>query len=208
MKTNRSYILLSSALGLALLSASAHAAVLSIDFGTGTSPVEPGFTAQTTGTATTYSTSFGDISVASTGNFFNRSAGGTYTSAALYGDFNFINSTTSAMTITLAGPGIAANTAYDLRFYSYDSQHGSGGGTVTYTGVSGTGGSTSINYSNAFVNDNASTATFTANGSGEIVIDVTGTNEGPRVNGLEVIPEPSVALLGGIGLLALLRRRR
>ena len=46
--------------------------------------------------------------------------------------------------------------------------------------------------------------------SGQIVIKVTGTNERPRVNGLQitVVPEPSAALLGGIGLFALLRSRR
>lgn len=39
------------------------------------------------------------------------------------------------------------------------------------------------------------------------------TTEGSRIdnvqfNALNVIPEPTVALLGGLGLLALLRRRR
>lgn len=198
-----------------LLSVSAHATVVMIDFGTSTSAVQSGFTAQTTGTATTYSTDAGDITVASTGSFFNRSAGGTYTDAPLMGDFTFLNSF-GTMTLTLAGDGIASNTAYEIRFYSYDSQHGSTGGTVTYTGVSGTTGATAITYSNAGQNDpgfadtNSSLSSWISNNSGQIVIDVTGSNEGPRVNGLEitVIPEPSAALLGALGLLALLRRRR
>ena len=184
-----------------------------IDFGTGS--LQPGFVAQTTGAATTYSTVNGDITVASTGSFFNRSSGSSYQDAALLGDFTFLNSN-GTMTLTIAGPGITANLAHSIKFYSLDSHHGSTGGTVSYAGTAGTVGSTSIVYSTTtqntagFADRMSSTSNWTSNGSGQIVINVTGTNEGPRVSGMEitVVPEPSAALLGGIGALLLLRRRK
>jgi len=200
-------------MSFALLSGVCSAAVIQVDFGTSTSAVEPGFVAQTSGAATPYSTPQGSITVGSTGSFFNRSASGTYTSAPLLGDFTFLNSF-GTLTLTIGGAGIASNTAYEIQFWSYDSQHGTGGGTVTYTGVNGTLGATSIAYSSSNLgsgDSNSSTAFFTSNGSGDIVIDVTGTNEGPRVNGLAitVIPEPSSAILLGVAsALVVLRRRR
>ena len=53
------------------------------------------------------------------------------------------------------------------------------------------------------------TGTSDANGELQIFVERTGGNNN-RANGFEVvlIPEPSTALLGGLGLLALLRRRR
>lgn len=81
-------------------------------------------------------------------------------------------------------------------------------------GQNGSTGSLSIFFDSSAkpqtLDDYSGTATFTSNGSGVIDIAVTASTgaEGPRVNGLEIIPEPSTALLGGLGLLALLRRRR
>lgn len=207
--------ILVATIGSQLLIISAQAATVMIDFGTGgatPSPVQSGFTSQTTGVATSYSTPAGNITVASTGSFFNRSATGTYTDAPLLGDFTFANNlATNTMTITIAGAGITADTDYDIRFYSLDTQHGGTGGTVTYAGLSGTTGGTSIAYKTTNTTlGNSSLSSWTSNSSSQIVIGVTGTNEGPRVSGMEitVIPEPSAALLGGLGLLALLRRRR
>lgn len=213
MKTTK---LLATAISSFLLSLSAQAAtIVKIDFGTSTSSLQSGFIAQNSGAATTYSTVNGDITVASTGSFFNRSSGSAYVDSPLLGDFTFLNSF-GTMTITIAGPGIAPNLAHSIKFYSYDSQHTGGGGTVTYTGTSGTVGGTSITYSNStqntagFADRMSSTSNWTSNNSGQIVINVTGTTEGPRVSGMEitVIPEPSAALLGGIGALLLLRRRK
>lgn len=199
-----------TSLALTGLSVNANAALLSIDFGTGNanSPVQSGFTEQTAASAL-HPTTAGDITVETTGARFSRGLT-TGPSPALFTDFTFANSLVNPITLTLSGAGIAADTEYEILFYSYDPQHGASGGTVTYTGTSGTVGSTAIAYSNAFVNNNSSLTTWTSNGSGQIVIDVMGTTEGPRVNGFEIsaIPEPSAALLGAFGMLALLRRRR
>ena len=53
--------------------------------------------------------------------------------------------------------------------------------------------------------------TFTSSGTGFLTFALTSdTSNVPVINGfsIDAIPEPSAALLGGIGLLALLRRRR
>ena len=197
---------------LILTTASSKATVVMVDFGVGGPPVQSGFVVQNSGSAT-YSTLEGDVTVATTGAFFLRPASG-YQDADLLSDFTFLNG--APLVLTISGPGILANTAYDIKFYSYDPQHGVSGGTVSYTGINGTTGGTSIAYSSTGQNDpgfadvNSSLTSWTSNSSGEIVISVSGTNEGPRVNGLEIytVPEPSSALLCGFGLLALLRRRR
>jgi hypothetical protein len=171
---------------VALTSGIASASQVLIDFGRDIGDDEFGFVEQTEASAP-YSTDQGDITVASSGDFFDRSAGSAYTSALLYGDFTYEkNTATNALTITISGTGIVANTDYDLEFFSYDSLQGGGGGggTVSYVGLSGAVGGTAIAYSNAFTDDNSSLSTFTSNGSGDIVIGVTGTNEDPRVSGM------------------------
>lgn len=182
---------------------------LFIDFGPGA--IQPGFTAQTTASVD-YTTDAGTVTITSDGSFFNRSSGNSFTDAALLGDFTFKNSF-GTLSLTISGAGVSASTGYDIKFYSQDSHHGGTGGTVTYTGVSGTTGNTSIVYSSADIGADgySATATFTSDGSGTISIDVTGTNEGPRISGMEftVVPEASAALLmGSLTALFGLRRRR
>jgi MYXO-CTERM domain-containing protein len=54
------------------------------------------------------------------------------------------------------------------------------------------------------------TDTFTWDASDDMKIVIAGAVDGTLVDNIQVstIPEPSAALLGGLGLLALLRRRR
>ncbi len=68
--------------------------------------------------------------------------GGEFTDADLYNDFVFKNGISSeSLTLTLSGPGIAANTKYELTFYSYDSDSTQGSHSVDYKGNTGTTGS-------------------------------------------------------------------
>ncbi len=187
---------------------SAHAAILSVDFGS--SIVESGFVEQSS-SSVTHSSTLGDITITSSGSFFNRGAGGT--NPDLYRDFTFANNS-STVTLTLSGVGISANTSYVIKFWSYDSN--SIANTVGYTGVNGTTGSiapfTSNGAAPASLDDYSGTGTFTSDGDGVLTIEATASafnnSNGPRVNGLQIIPEPTTALLGALGLLALLRRRR
>ncbi len=209
MKTNRSSVFLSSALGFALLSASAHAAILSVDFGA-VGP-ESGFQLQNSQTAL-YSTSLGDITVdTGTTSFFPRGSSGV--NQDLYGDFTFTNNGATGFTFSLSGGGILADTAYELKFWSYDSNT-TNPSTVSYNGTNGSTGSLDITFDSgagsgpSTLDQYAGTATFTSNNSGVLDILVTSNAEGPRINGFEIVPEPSAALLGGLGALLLLRRRR
>ncbi len=112
----------------------------------------------------------------------------------------------SGASITLTITGLAAGNSYDLLYYTADnfpatSVSANGVSPIAYTG-------TIANAGYADVNDFFYLEGVIANGSGEIV--VTGTNPGgfSTLTGFQIVPEPSVALLGGLGGLLLLRRRR
>lgn len=81
--------------------------------------------------------------------------------------------------------------------------------TVTVNGGAGQGFSRPLAVSNGLF---TSFTGLTTDGSGRIIIRVTdtGTSTNPIINGalLTAVPEPSAVLLGGVGLLVLLRRRR
>ena len=208
-------------IGLALLTAigSANAAtILAIDFNNGSSPTETGFIGQNS-SGINHTTTAGDITVNFSGQqgTFDRGASGG-TNNDFYRDFIFDNFNDSPdMTLTLSGLGIAASTAYEMTFYAYDS--GDATRKTGFAGISGTTGTTlgPVISQDTGVPDSldeyAVTGTFTSDNSGSLTFGIDGLpNGGERtvLNGFSIaaIPEPSAALLGGLGLLALLRRRR
>jgi hypothetical protein len=102
----------------------------------------------------------------------------------------------SAATATITLSGLTFGTQYQIQFFA-DST-GTNGQVIS-------GSATMNSLPGQFV-----VGTFTADGTSQ-VLSVTATSGGFGVaNALTigVIPEPSAALLGGLGLLALLRRRR
>ena len=127
--------------------------------------------------------------------------------------------TGDAINITISG--LAANQEYEFLIWSGDlsanqiktTDHtiagASGGGTVQHTSVS-------LASENAAVGTSLHQVTLpsvfsTPGGTLTYTIDyVSGGGAAATLNGMQItaIPEPSAALLGGLGLLALLRRRR
>ena len=191
---------------------SLHAAALMVDFGTGGSPVETGYSQQSTNSVT-HSTVLGniDLVVTSAQGVFDRGASGGVNND-LYRDFYFTNNAADIV-LTLSGAGIAANTDYILTFYSYDSNESR---VTEFTAISGTIGPSLTPKVNDGVGGDvpdtldefASTGTYTSNGSGQLVIQLVGGRT--VVNGLEldVVPEPSSVLLVGLSSLFLIRRAR
>jgi hypothetical protein len=225
--TSRNWVLLVGMVFLGNLAAgTAEAApIVQIDFGTASSPLQPGFDrVDASGTVAS------GITVTSDGNFYDR--GGLtdsppFTYSALYRDFTYVNGTSPAsINIGLSGGSLTPNTAYAVTFFSYDSDNQDGNHVVTITGADGTSGTASVSYTaGAPITSNdefAGTGIFVSDASGALnflgtdvftnVTDLGGT--GIRIDGLIVasVPEPSslVALcgLGAAGLLIAARRRR
>lgn len=221
MLTRKVFSFFTAAIAGAILVGSANAApILSIDFGPGA--LQSGFIAQTSASVT-HTTTAGDITVTSDGSFFNRGAA-TGASDDLRDDFTFKNNAPAGLLLTLSGPGITANTAYEIRFWSFDGNAGGKTHSQSYAGESGTTGSAGpIIYPDNTVdtadfNAFSAVGTFTADNSGALNIRLTdtilsGTNSPePRLNGFElsttVIPEPASLAMGLMGLTLIVARRR
>jgi hypothetical protein len=169
------------------------------------------------------------------GGFFDRSQtggpftppltnSGAFTYANLYNSFAYNNSSNTnastaatSLTVSISGAGITALTPYSLTFFSFDSDSGrpstTGTHTVSFTGLSGTTGSSSnIIWSDTARpttnNQDSTTGIYTSNGSGTLTFLVSDTyvgntdsRSGVRLNALildTLAPEP-----GTLGMIAL-----
>lgn len=210
MKTPLKQLSLSTLGALALAPTPGQAAVLlAVDFGTGTSPIATTFLRQSASPAT-HPTTEGNITVTVTGiqGFYDRGASAGAAND-LYRDFIFQN--TGGFTIALSGAGIDPSTAYELTFYSYDS--GDASRSTTISGSSGTTGTPLgpiVSQASGIpdtMGEYARTGTLTSSASSTLTFSISGSRT--AINGFQLsIPEPSATLLGGMGLLLLLRRHR
>jgi hypothetical protein len=132
---------------------------------------------------------------------------------------------------TISFSGLVNNGVYDIYIYALSHNTGSwenpsnterASGAFTTSNVSGNGSSQSLD--NGITGTNATTFTagsnyvkfqsIVADGSGNISIIANATDGAGatrlHINGLQLVavPEPSAALLGAVGVLGLLRRRR
>lgn len=202
-----------------------HAALLSVDFGTGGGSPEPGFLGQTA-LSQTHSTANGDVTVTLSGTqglIFDY-ASTTGTNTALYRDFFFNNG--SSFSMDLSGPGIQASSEYIVTFWSY--YGGEANGRETKLVATGTTTGTTlgpINFSDSppdalydYVAEGSgdiytATGNFISDPSGALTFSVESDENRPLINGIEItpvsapVPEPSSFVLGLAGLALLLRRR-
>lgn len=203
-KTTVSSIILSS-----LLVATAPAATTSFDIQSGAN-TQSGFTA-----VTSFPASDGTVTMTvdvSPNGFRDRGVTAPITGhadAAVLRDLAFW-STTNPITFTFSG--LQINTEYTVLGWVFDSESGNSGKNIDFTTNGGTVSITTSNTSNNNAAFSISNLTSDGTGAATIVMDHTGGSGGAVsfVNGFQLtaIPEPSAALLGGLGLLALLRRRR
>jgi hypothetical protein len=193
--------------GLALATTSANAALLAVDFGG--SNVESGFVGQSA-TSFTHTTTAGDITVGISGQqglfTFTTNTGTAHTN--LFQDFFFKNGGT--ITMTLTGPGISANTEYDMTFWAL---YAAEARNTTINATVGTGpslGPIAYEINPTSLSQNAASGTFTSDSNGDLTFAVSGTNSRPALNGFTItaVPEPSTTALLGLGGLALILRRR
>jgi hypothetical protein len=190
------------AAGFVITTSQIHAAeLLAVDFGGAANPVQAGFVGQS-GASGTYSTTAGNITVAIAG--YQGIQGGTFPGGEgsdMYGDFAFKNGGT--MTLTLSGPGISANTEYQMTFWScyYNVQTR----TTSFSATAGTTGTTLGPIATAFTAPTgfadpaySATGTFTSDGSGVLTFSITGVGTGatnrPMINGFKIETVGGVAV--------------
>lgn len=121
------------------------------------------------------------------------------------GNFNLGDDNPYTITIS----GLNNSFTYNLVTVAAAGAFGSNIDTVTVNGGTGQGFIRSTAVADGLF---TSFTGLTTDGSGNLIIRVTDTSVGtnPIINGalLTAVPEPSAAVLGGLGMLALLRRRR
>jgi hypothetical protein len=203
---------------------------LHVDFNSGSSPTESGpptFSAfSISGTPASASVSYSTplsmtsgtttISLASSaGNLDKRDRGtpsdsGSFTFGELYRDFATTFDNDRSMLIEISG--LKPSTPYNVTFYAYDSIVSSLSNTLTNT-TSGTQPSSSgtITQSSSSISSNsqyALTMDVISDSSGVATFTETpSAGTSPRLNGLQIAPEPSCLGLLALAGLALLRRR-
>jgi hypothetical protein len=148
-----------------------------------------------------------DVTVATFNNGWDAGASSFIdsTKRALMSDYLYLYNAQSTATINISGLD-ASTTAWTLVLYGANGENS--GSTFTYNAVSKTTTDTGTIGLNLVENDEYVTFTGTGNGPISITWDKVGTFSNFNGFQLQQVPEPSAALLGGLSLLALLRRRR
>lgn len=221
---------------LALSVMSTHAATLQVDLGRSTDPsLQSGWTAWNTnfgGSAINEQNSFSyaegtagtvDVTMTSFGSTYTRNyntvTGDQASLSPLLRDIVFFNSASTGSFIQMQIDSLKSG-SYTFTGYHHFVQENTGFPTmdILLNGTDTGQDITTLQVSSPYeINTlRTSTVNFTvANDNDSVTIryanpTTTGSNQHFALNGFELtqIPEPSAALLGGLGVLALLRRRR
>jgi len=154
-------------------------------------------------------------------NYYNHTGTNANDNAAPFGPFvnSWFSREANQGSPTLTFTGFSSTDFVDLVIFSAP-HTGEDRGTVTVSAVGDTSSSVNITAGaaqpSAYIAAPGASSNYAlfsniqADGSGQIVVTLNSNGNFSDLNGfqLEVIPEPSAVLLGGLGLLALLRRRR
>jgi len=187
------------------------AALLSLDFGPPGQAVPGGFLSFNTS-----STNYGAITVSvisGADGFGDRYIGGSSSLSPLYRDFLYNNGYTTPINVQIEG--LLPNETYDLRLYSSDAAGGGFNPTMQFTPTTGSGAPGIVTFSDTAPPttdyQDSTVVQWTTDGSGTLAFNTAITGPvyfyGARLNGLEIMPEPSTVLLLGMGGLLLWHRR-